>query len=110
MGGVCTAARVKNPSRSVATIAPAVVHERIRRLLLYDRPRRVAVNRSRKPDRSEATEYYFRYIDLVSDTDICRNLATQADETLAILRSISEGQSLDRYAPGKWSIRQVVGH
>ena len=32
------------------------------------------------------------------------------DGTIAVLRGISDDQSLHRYAPGKWSIREVVGH
>ena len=62
------------------------------------------------PDRTEAAEYYFTYINQVADGDICRTLEAQSGETLALLRGISEEQSLHRYAPEKWSIRQVVGH
>lgn len=61
-------------------------------------------------DRSEAAPYYFGYIDLVPEGDICTILETQLGETLAVLDGISDGQSLHRYAPGKWSIRQVVAH
>jgi len=63
-----------------------------------------------RPDRSEATAYYFTYIDQVPDGDICATLAAQAGETVAVLRGISEEKSLHRYAPEKWSIREVVGH
>jgi hypothetical protein len=62
------------------------------------------------PDRTEAAEYYFTYIDQVGPGDICAVLQTQADETVAFLRSISDERSLYRYAPDKWSIRQTVGH
>jgi hypothetical protein len=62
------------------------------------------------PDRTEAAEYYFTYIDQVAAGDICNILEAQLVETLALLHGISEEQSLVRYAPGKWSIRQVVGH
>jgi hypothetical protein len=62
------------------------------------------------PDRTEAAEYYFTYIDQVGLGDICAVLRTQADETVAFLRSISDERSLYRYAPDKWSIRQTVGH
>jgi len=62
------------------------------------------------PDRTEAAEYYFTYIDQVAGGDICRILEAQGPETLALLRGISEEQSLYRYAPEKWSVRQVVGH
>lgn len=62
------------------------------------------------PDRTEAAEYYFTYIDQVARGDICQILEVQSAETLALLRGISEDRSLHRYAPGKWSIRDVVGH
>jgi uncharacterized damage-inducible protein DinB len=62
------------------------------------------------PDRSEAAEYYFTYIDQVTGTDICALLAAQGDETLAALRAIPEDRSLQRYAPGKWTLREVLGH
>lgn len=62
------------------------------------------------PDRSEAAEYYFTYIDQVTGGDICEVLGAQRLETLALLNGIPDDQSLHRYAPDKWSIRQVVGH
>ena len=62
------------------------------------------------PDRSEAAEYYFTYIDQVPEGDICETLETELVETLTLLHSISEDTSLRRYAPEKWSIRQVVRH
>ena len=62
------------------------------------------------PDRTEAAEYYFRYIDLVPAGDIREALAAQQTEILALLRGISEDRSLYRYAPDKWSVREVVNH
>ena len=62
------------------------------------------------PDRTEAAEYYFTYIDKVPEGDICDTLDAQSVETLALLRGISEEASLGRYAPEKWSIRQVLNH
>jgi len=62
------------------------------------------------PDRNEAPEYYFRYIDRVPDADIRGVLADQRENTLRLLRGISDQQSRHRYAPGKWSIRQLAGH
>jgi hypothetical protein len=64
----------------------------------------------RAPERSEAAEYYFRYIDLVPRGDILEILAAQADETVAALSTIPEAASLGRYEPGKWSVREVAGH
>ncbi len=62
------------------------------------------------PDRTEAAEYYFTYIDKVGPGDICRILEEQLAETLPRLEAISEDRSLHRYAPDKWSIREVMSH
>jgi hypothetical protein len=62
------------------------------------------------PDRTEAADYYFRYIDQVPPGDICAILEAQLNDTLAVLEGISEDQSLFRYSPEKWSIREVVNH
>ena len=62
------------------------------------------------PDRTEAAEYYFTYIDQVPAGDISAILAAQLTETVALLDDISDERSLFRYAPDKWSIRQVVSH
>jgi hypothetical protein len=62
------------------------------------------------PDRSEASDYYFKYIDRITSSDILGVLESQLDEATVFLRGISEEKSLYRYAPGKWSIRQAWNH
>ena len=62
------------------------------------------------PDRTEAAEYYFTYIDQVPPGDILGVLESQLTSTVALLSGVSEEQSLHRYAPGKWSLREVVSH
>lgn len=68
------------------------------------------VTTTARPDRTEAAEYYFTYIDKVPEGDICGILEAQRPQTLELLRSVSEERSLHRYAPDKWSMRQVVSH
>jgi hypothetical protein len=63
-----------------------------------------------RPDRTEAAEYYFTYIDQVPDGDVRATLRSQTTDALALLRGISEDASLKRYAPDKWTIREVVSH
>jgi uncharacterized damage-inducible protein DinB len=63
-----------------------------------------------RPNHTEAAEYYFKYIDQVGPGDIRDILETQAPETLSLLQEISDSQSLHRYAPDKWTIRQTVSH
>lgn len=62
------------------------------------------------PERSEAAPYYFTYIDRVTSPDILRELETQLADTENFSRRISEEKSRYRYAPDKWSIRQVQNH
>ena len=63
-----------------------------------------------QPQANEAAEYYFRYIDLAHTDDIVSYLDQQMNETLPFLESISEEQSTHRYAPDKWSIRELWNH
>jgi uncharacterized damage-inducible protein DinB len=63
-----------------------------------------------RPESTEAAPYYFTYIDAVPDGDIGRTLASQLDRALALFRRISKETSLHRYAPDKWSVRQVLNH
>ncbi len=63
-----------------------------------------------RPENNEAVPYYFTYIDQVPGGDAMAVLESQLDEFLPFLWSISEEKSLDRYAPEKWSIRQVLNH
>jgi len=62
------------------------------------------------PERTEAAPYYFTYIDRITSADIVDRLERQLEEATGFLNSISEEKSLCRYAPGKWSIREVLNH
>jgi hypothetical protein len=63
-----------------------------------------------KPAETEYLPYYGRYISLVPDGDILSVLDKQSEATLALLRGIPESQAGWRYAPDKWSIKELVGH
>ena len=63
-----------------------------------------------RPSAGEHVAYYARYIDLVPDGEITETLVRQLGETLAVLQSVPMDRETFRYAPGKWSIREVVGH
>jgi uncharacterized damage-inducible protein DinB len=55
-------------------------------------------------------EYYGKYIALVPDGDLRRVMPVVFDANYRALRTITAEQERHRYAPGKWSIREVVGH
>src|ERR1700729_1380040 len=62
------------------------------------------------PEPAEYQSYYGRYISLVPGPDLVQTLDLQIARTLPALRDITEEKSLYRYAPGKWSIKEVLGH
>ena len=63
-----------------------------------------------RPEPNEAASYYSTYIDRVTSDDIVDVLVKQLDEAYGFLSGISEEQSLHRYAPDKWSMRELLGH
>ncbi len=63
-----------------------------------------------RPEKDEAAPYYFTYIDQVEGDDPLGTLERQLEESDAFLSRISEERSMYRYAPEKWSIRQVLNH
>ena len=65
---------------------------------------------STKPAPQEAVPYYATYIDKVPAGDIRVTLEAQLEETRALLLGIGEEKSRHRYAPGKWSLREVLSH
>jgi hypothetical protein len=63
-----------------------------------------------RPETNEAAPYYFTYINQVKSDDPARAIEQQLDEALKFFGGIPEEKSLYRYAPDKWSIRQVLSH
>jgi DinB superfamily len=63
-----------------------------------------------RPSSDEYAPYYEKYIALVPEGDIVTTLTKQLDTTLTLLREIDETQAGKRYAPDKWSIKELLGH
>lgn len=63
-----------------------------------------------RPAADEHAPYYARYIDLVPDTDLLDYLQRQLELAAAFLRGIPDELHEHRYAEGKWSIKEVIGH
>lgn len=63
-----------------------------------------------RPEATEYAPYYERYIGLVPEPSALEALDAQHAEMMPFLRGLSEAQGALRYAPGKWSVRQVLGH
>lgn len=64
----------------------------------------------RRPTDKEYAPFYAGYVGLVPDGDFFQALEQQSRDTQALLRPLSAEESKFRYAAGKWSIREVVGH
>jgi hypothetical protein len=63
-----------------------------------------------RPAPGEFAGFYQKYIDRVPAGGVAGTLERQVETTLALLRSLSEEEGGQAYAPGKWTIREVVGH
>jgi len=63
-----------------------------------------------RPAADEYLEYYGQYIALVPEGDAVQALECQRDLMMPFLRRLSEADGALRYAPGKWSIKQMLGH
>jgi uncharacterized damage-inducible protein DinB len=68
------------------------------------------VTGARRPREGEFAPYYGRYVALVPDGPITETLGVQITESLDLLSPLSEETARFRYAPGKWSVKEVVGH
>jgi hypothetical protein len=63
-----------------------------------------------RPKAGEYNPYYDKYISLIPGTDVVGTLASQLPKTVALLSSLSEEEGELRYAPGKWSLKEALGH
>lgn len=63
-----------------------------------------------KPPAGEYAEFYAKYVAAVPEGDLLVTLETQLQELVALLDGLGEQRAGHRYAPGKWSVKEVVGH
>jgi len=63
-----------------------------------------------RPRSDEYDKAFERYVSRVPETEIFPALESQPAELSAALRTVAPERETFRYAPGKWSIRDVVGH
>ncbi|HEX7090976.1 MAG TPA: DinB family protein, partial [Longimicrobiales bacterium] len=63
-----------------------------------------------RPGPDEYADHYAGYVRRVPPGPVLTILERQLEETLALLRPLDEEQAAFRYAPGKWSIKEVLGH
>lgn len=65
---------------------------------------------SLRPQPGEYAPYFERYISLVPGHDVLAALEDQRRQMLLLLSGRTEADGDLRYAPGKWSLKEVLGH
>ncbi len=63
-----------------------------------------------RPKPGECEAYYDRYIERVPDGDVFDILERGVAETRSVLAGLSAERETFQYEPGKWSVREVIGH
>lgn len=63
-----------------------------------------------RPAEGEYAPSYAGYVGRVPEGDVLAVLERQLEEVPALLAGLGEERAGYRYAPGKWSVKEVVGH
>lgn len=63
-----------------------------------------------RPSADEHAPYYARYVDLVPGGDLLDTMRHQLDDAWQFFSTLPETKGNHAYAPGKWTIREVLGH
>lgn len=63
-----------------------------------------------RPAEGDFNPYYGRYIDLVEGDQFMEFLTEIHEDTRRLLENLSDEQAENRYAYGKWSVKEVVNH
>ncbi|HSG38411.1 MAG TPA: DinB family protein [Thermoanaerobaculia bacterium] len=64
---------------------------------------------NRRPEDTEYASFYGGYIARVPETEVLPVLESQIAEVRALAEAAAEKETF-RYAPGKWSVREMIGH
>jgi hypothetical protein len=63
-----------------------------------------------RPAADESSPYYHGYIAKVADEDLGQQLLGQLQELEQLFQNVTDRAALMRYAPSKWSIKEILGH
>ena len=63
-----------------------------------------------RPEPGEYAPYYDKYVSLVPGSDILTTLESERRQTLILLSGRDDADGDFRYAPDKWSAKEVLGH
>ena len=63
-----------------------------------------------RPKETDLSREHYAYMQLVEGDDILAAIEQQSSATQKLLASLDESRASFRYAEGKWSVKQVIGH
>lgn len=63
-----------------------------------------------RPGPDEHSGYFGRYVALVPEGNILEVLRESIAETCSLVRSAAPSKADFAYAPGKWTVKEVIGH
>jgi len=64
----------------------------------------------KRPEPTEYAEFYAGYVSEVPGSDVLGVLESQRVQMLQLFAARSERDGSFRYAPGKWTVKEVLGH
>jgi hypothetical protein len=70
----------------------------------------VTTTQTARPDATEYSPFYAGYVAAVPESDVVAVLRDSGRDLVTALAAIPESQGGHRYAAGKWSVREVIGH
>lgn len=63
-----------------------------------------------RPADNEHAPFYATYISKVPDGDLLNFMELQPDQFNGLINDLTDEQAIEPPAPGKWSVKQVLGH
>ena len=63
-----------------------------------------------KPNESDYPEFFRKYVDQVDEEDLTQAFHNQQKKIAAFLQSVSEEKAEYAYAPGKWTLKELLQH
>ena len=63
-----------------------------------------------RPAENDYSTYFGTYVSRVPEDDVLSAIEQQSSETQRLVASLDETRGAHRYAEGKWSVKQVLGH
>lgn len=63
-----------------------------------------------RPESNEYGSFYAGYVALVPEDDVLSAFEQQSSEMQRLIASLDDTRARYRYAEGKWSVKEVIGH